>query len=117
MPTELEPVAGNWYHNRDKGQDFTVVDYDEETGAIEIQYFDGTVEELDADDWPELDVSAREPPENWTGPIDRVEIDDRAPEDTDMSVYDWNEPSSDTHGILPPDDEGASPSERGREEF
>ena len=45
--------------------------------TIEIQYFDGTIEEIDLDDWLEDEIEATEPPEDWTGSVD-VE-----PEDTE----------------------------------
>jgi hypothetical protein len=49
------------------------------TSTIEIQYFDGTVEEMDIEDWQSQwedgAVEAAEPPEDWSGSVD-VEPDD-----------------------------------------
>ena len=46
----MKPTIGNWY--RIQGSDsFEVVAYDEDDGTIELQYFDGTVEEMDIQDW------------------------------------------------------------------
>jgi hypothetical protein len=70
------PVIGNWYR-RTGGESFEVVAIDRDDRTIEIQYFDGTIEEIEFDDWLEEQVEATEPPEDWTGSVD-VE-----PEDTE----------------------------------
>ncbi len=41
---------GEWYRARG-GELLEVVAIDEDDGTIEVQYFDGTVEELDLADW------------------------------------------------------------------
>jgi hypothetical protein len=70
------PVIGNWYR-RTGGDSFEVVAIDPDDRTIEIQYFDGTIEELELDEWLEDVIEASEPPEDWTGSVD-VE-----PEDTE----------------------------------
>ena len=70
------PVIGNWYR-RTGGESFEVVAIDRDDRTIEIQYFDGTIAEVEFDDWLEDQVEATEPPEDWTGSVD-VE-----PEDTE----------------------------------
>ena len=69
-------VIGEWYR-RPAGESFEVVAIDPDDRTIEIQYFDGTVEEIDLDDWFEEPIEATEAPEDWTGSVD-VE-----PEDTE----------------------------------
>jgi len=69
-----------------------VTAFDEEEGTVEIQHFDGDIEEMDLDDWRELDLELIEPPEDWTGPVDDVERDDLGYSETDMSADDWREP-------------------------
>ena len=64
MRDELDPIAGNWYRHVEKDQMFKVVGIDEDRDIIEIQYFDGDVEEIEADAWSELDLDAAEPPED-----------------------------------------------------
>ena len=69
----MNPVIGNWY--RIQGSDsFEVVAFDEDDGTIELQYFDGTVEEMDLEDGQaETEAGALEevePPEDWTGSVD-----------------------------------------------
>jgi hypothetical protein len=49
---------------------FEVVAVDERAGTIEIQQFDGTVDETDLEswlDWLTVEVSA---PEDWSGSVD-----------------------------------------------
>jgi len=92
MPTSLKPVVSQWYRHLDKGQQFYVTALDEKEGTVEIQHFDGDLEEVDIDDWHQLSIEAIEPPEDWTGPIDDVERDDLGYTETDMTPEDWAEP-------------------------
>ncbi len=48
--TTPHPGIGEWYR-LNGGELFEVVAVDEDDGTIELQYFDGTVEEMDVDDW------------------------------------------------------------------
>jgi hypothetical protein len=84
----MKPTIGNWY--RIQGNDsFEVVAFDEDDGTIELQYFDGTVEEMDLEDWQaEKENGALqevEPPEDWTGSVDVDPEEDEAR--GDMSTY------------------------------
>ncbi len=76
MTNRLLPVVGAWYSHRDKGELFQVVALDEDSGTIEIQEFDGGIDELDFDEWRELAVDAAAQPEDWGGPLDDVEPDE-----------------------------------------
>ena len=69
----MKPIIGHWY--RIQGSDsFEVVAFDEDDGTIELQYFDGTVEEMDIEDWhAEKEAGTLEEveaPEDWTGSVD-----------------------------------------------
>ena len=73
------PSIGHWY--RLIGGDlFEVVALDEDEGTIEIQYFDGTVEEMDREDWEaqweDGALEAAEAPEDWSGSVDVESGDD-----------------------------------------
>jgi hypothetical protein len=92
MPTNQEPVVSQWYQHLDKGQQFYVTALDEEAGTVEIQHFDGDVDEMDLDDWRTLDIEPIAPPEDWTGPVDKVVRDDLGYSETDMTSEDWTEP-------------------------
>lgn len=92
MSNETDPIVDNWYHHLDKGQRFYVVAINDDDGTIELQYFDGTVEEIDRDAWPTLDIETAEEPENWSGSLDVVEPDDLGEDVTDTSRDDWEAP-------------------------
>ncbi|MBS0395190.1 MAG: hypothetical protein JSR54_11225 [Proteobacteria bacterium] len=93
MATRMLPEIGQWYTHRDKGQMFQVVAFDPDEGSVEIQDFDGDVDELDLDTWYEMPLEAAEAPEDWTGPVDDVEPDDLGyASGTEMNARDWRGP-------------------------
>lgn len=93
MNSEADPIVGNWYQHLDKGQAFQVVFVDEEADLVEIQHFDGDVEEMDFDAWYRLVIQPIEAPENWSGPLDVSEVDDlTGTEVSDTPPEDWVEP-------------------------
>lgn len=98
MPIEQDPVVNQWYRHLDKGQQFQVTAIDEEAGTIEIQHFDGDVEELELDGWRELELEPIEPPEDWTGPMDDIERDDLGYTETDMTREEWAETEGEKTG-------------------
>lgn len=82
---------GQWYLRWDKGEIFQVTGLDEVSGTIEIQSFDGDLDELDEATWRALPLAFAEAPEDWTGPVDVVEVDDLGYSETAMSAADWAE--------------------------
>src|ERR1700676_4120627 len=74
----MKPIVGQWYRGV-TNELFEVVAIDDGDETIEIQYFDGTVTEMDFDSWNEqlLDrmLDAADAPEDWSGAID-VEYED-----------------------------------------
>jgi hypothetical protein len=77
--TAPAPGIGEWYRHTG-GDSFEVVALDEDDGTIEIQYFDGTVEEMDTEDWEsqwaDRTLEKGEAPEDWTGSVDVESTDD-----------------------------------------
>jgi len=69
MSINAKPVIGAWFKN-EVGDSFEVVAWDEEGDYIEIQHYDGTIEELDLGDWNEYQIKAIEAPEDWSGSYD-----------------------------------------------
>ncbi len=73
-----QPRIGDWYRSRG-GELFEVVAIDDNDAMVDIQYFDGTVGEIDREDWEaQWDdglLEAAEPPEDWSGSVD-VDADD-----------------------------------------
>jgi hypothetical protein len=55
---------------------FQVVALDEDAGTVEIQEFDGGLDELDFDEWRALALDSAAQPEDWGGPVDDVEPDE-----------------------------------------
>lgn len=86
--SDVDPIIGNWYRNEETGNDFEVVALDEDAQTVEIQYFDGELEELDLDAWYELPLEAIEPPEDWSGPFDEMETDDLGYDEEELSDED-----------------------------
>ena len=76
-----QPDIGNWYRRTSGGDQFEVVAVDNDDGTIEIQYFDGTVEEMDVEDWEaqweDGALESAEPPEDWSGSVDVESSDDQ----------------------------------------
>jgi hypothetical protein len=95
MPNELDPLEDQWYAYLDKGQRFYIVAIDEDTSTVEVQHFDGDLEELALDEWRELNIQLSEQPENWDGALDVGEQDDLGTEVTDTNQADWREPQQD----------------------
>lgn len=63
------PVIGKWFR-RPNGNTFEVVAVDEEEHTIELQHFDGTIEEVDLETWAELLTIEVAAPEDWSGSVD-----------------------------------------------
>lgn len=66
LPT---PIVGEWYQGND-GELFEVVAIDTDEQTIDVQYFDGTLEEFDHDGWIAHAPHEADPPEDWTGSVD-----------------------------------------------
>jgi hypothetical protein len=94
MSYDMDPIVGNWYQHVDKGLDFEVVAVDEETTSVEIQYVDGSLDEITLDDWYEIDLEPAEPPEDWTGPLDAVDEEEDEPPELGVPDDDWDEPDA-----------------------
>ncbi len=82
MDDEITPRIDHWYLDSRKDRSFTVIDFDGEEGIIEIQYFDGEVDELDMEEWEEMSLESIEQPEDWTGVMEAVERDDLGYDET-----------------------------------
>lgn len=63
------PAIGRWYR-RANGQLFEVVAVDEADGTIELQFFDGTIDEVDEETWERLLIQRVAAPEDWSGSVD-----------------------------------------------
>jgi hypothetical protein len=77
------PVIGQWF-TRPNGTLFEVVAIDEDDATVEIQFFDGTIDEVDIDRWPELLLTEASAPEDWSGSVDMDPEDYVGKKDSEM---------------------------------
>lgn len=91
MLNRLKPAVGQWYRN-EQGGVFEVVAFEEAAGIIEIQFFDGTVEELELDSWYGQMLTASAEPEDWSGPFDDLVADDLGDTEAARHYDEWNNP-------------------------
>ena len=63
------PTIGQWFRRPD-GTLLEVVATDEDDHTIEIQFFDGTIDEVEVRSWRDLFLVEVEAPEDWSGPMD-----------------------------------------------
>ena len=63
------PTIGQWYR-RTNGQLFEVVAVDDDDQTIELQFFDGTIDEVDRETWSKLLIERVAAPEDWSGSVD-----------------------------------------------
>ena len=88
MGREYEPTVGQWYEDLENEETFQVLKVDEDREIISIQHLDGDTEEMDVDDWAELDLELTGEPEGWSGST--AETDDDEDDDED-----WEEDEDD----------------------
>ena len=87
MSRDYEPQAGQWYEDLDNEEAFQVLSVDPDEEIIRIQWPDREVQEIDLDQWNEMDLELALPPEGW---VDDVEEDDEEDEEDD-----WDEEDED----------------------
>ena len=69
MGDTYQPRLGDWYQSIN-GDKFEIVALDDDVATMEIQHFDGAIEEVDFDSWNEMEIIPIEPPEDWSGSLD-----------------------------------------------
>lgn len=91
MPNQLEPVPGNWYRDAERDDEFEVTALDASGGLVEIQWTDGTIEELDMDAWYAMDLEVIED-EDWDEDDDEDDEDGwDEDEDEEDEDDDWDD--------------------------
>jgi hypothetical protein len=101
MGRHLIPLVGHWYSHLHRGDRFQVVALDEQGGTVEIQDFDGDIDEMAVEEWFQLELEEAEPPDDWRGPVDdgnwhSLAYDDLDAEQATSSLFNdqsssWNE--------------------------
>ena len=105
MSRDNEPVKGQWYENVEDDETFRVLSVDEDADLIEIEYLDGDIEELDIEEWHELDLELIAEPEGWSDEDDEDE-DWEEDEDEDEEDDDWDEDEDEDEDWEDEDDDG-----------
>ncbi|HET7201916.1 MAG TPA: DUF6763 family protein [Steroidobacteraceae bacterium] len=85
MSRDYEPQAGQWYEDLDTEETFQVLSVDPDEEIIRIQWPDREIQELDLDQWNEMDLELAVAPEGWVD--DEEEVDDED-DDDDLDLED-----------------------------
>lgn len=72
--TTARPSIGSWYQDN-LGQTFCIVAYDEQEFSIDIQYYNGDIEDIDTETWSYMDAMQISAPKDWTASYDMNDQD------------------------------------------
>jgi hypothetical protein len=90
---DYEPQAGQWYEDLETEETFQVLAVDPDEELIRIQWPDREIQQIDLDQWNEMDLELAVAPEGW---VDDVEEDDEDEEDDlDLEDEDWDDDDDD----------------------
>lgn len=81
--------VGEWY--RAEGEPFEIVGLDPKAEIVLVQYFDGTLEEIDFDVWTGMQARPVPPPEDYSGALD-IERDDYGVDINEGGSERWDNP-------------------------
>jgi hypothetical protein len=95
LSRDYEPQKGQWYEDLDREDSFRVLDVDPDDATVRIQWLDGETQDLDVDQWHELDLELATEPEGW--------VDETAEDDEDED--DWDEEEDEEEDDWDDDDE------------
>lgn len=70
MTTLQAPVVGSWYRRTDRPQPFQVVATDTDAQTVDVEYFDGTVDEWPLSHWHGLAIEPSGAPPDASGALD-----------------------------------------------
>ena len=88
MTNPQKPVINDWYRDSTGGS-MKVVAFDSDERTVQVQLFEGDIEEFDLDSWYQLGVVAIAPPEDWSGPFDNLVHDDFGDTEQPTHPVDW----------------------------
>jgi hypothetical protein len=90
---DYEPQVGQWYEDLDTEETFQVLSLDPDEEIIRIQWPDREVQELDLDQWNEMDLELAVAPEGWVDDAEETADEDEAIDLEDEE--DWEEDEED----------------------
>ncbi|MGI9212391.1 MAG: DUF6763 family protein [Methylococcaceae bacterium] len=77
------PLINAWYRDPESMRTFQVVSVDADSDAIDIQYADGDLSELDFGSWKESAFILIQQADDWSASYGEMELDDLGYTDTD----------------------------------
>ena len=108
MSRDYEPQAGQWYEDLDTEEAFQVLSVDPDEEIIRIQWQDREVQEIDLDQWNEMDLELAVAPEGWVDDVEEDDEDDEEDEDEDWEDDeddDWDDDEDDDDDDYDDDDD------------
>ena len=78
------PQIGQWYERMDDAEIFQVTGIDDGAGMIEIQSFDGDIDEVDLRLWSALPLEFAQPPDDWITAVQDLDAQDVASSQAEM---------------------------------
>ena len=70
MTSGLPPLVGQWYRRADRQQPFHVVATNAGDRTVDVEYFDGTLDEWPLSHWHCLDIEETGAPPDASGALD-----------------------------------------------
>ena len=92
MSRDYDPQPGQWYEDLDTEEVFKVLSVDPDEELVRIQWLDSEVEDIDLDDWNEMDLELADEPEGWVDDDDEEEEEEEEEEDVEEE---WDEEEDD----------------------
>lgn len=87
IPLVPEPTIGQWYQDA-QHRYFEVVASDEE--SVEIQFYDGNIEEIDMDTWTLLSVRSAAEPNDGLSPFEELDFNGNDLTEESFETQDWS---------------------------
>lgn len=87
IPLEPKPAIGQWYQDA-QHRYFEVVARDEE--SVEIQFYDGNIEEIDMDSWVLLSVKSAAEPNDGISPFEELDFNEGDLTEESFQSRDWS---------------------------
>jgi len=88
---DLDPLINQWYLDMEHDALFYVVAIDEQEDSVEIQFFDGNIDKIPLNYWYLMNIEPAEPPEDWTGALEKVDADDADFDEAEFSDEPWSD--------------------------
>jgi hypothetical protein len=96
---DYEPQARQWYEDLDTEETFQVLSVDPDEEIIRIQWPDREIQELDLDQWNEMDLELAVAPEGWVDDVDEEDAEDDDDDSIELDEEDedddWDEDEDD----------------------